>query len=66
MQSYLESFPYIPEGSLLQTPYPLRFELGMALSTSASFTPTDYKVSLVDYAHANSFSDTLDEGKSKP
>ncbi|MNY01760.1 hypothetical protein D3C86_1343040 [compost metagenome] len=66
MQSYLESFPYIPEGSLLQTPYPLRFELGMALSTSASFTPTDYKVSLVDYAHGNSFSDTLDEGKSKP
>jgi glutamate synthase domain-containing protein 2 len=63
MQSYMESFPYIPEGSLLQTPYPLRFELGMALSTSASFAPTDYKVSRVDYAHANSFSDDLDENK---
>lgn len=59
MQSYMESFPYIPEGSLLRTPYPLRFELGMALSTSASFTPTDYKVSIVDYAHANSFNDNL-------
>ncbi|MNV98003.1 hypothetical protein D3C71_1932010 [compost metagenome] len=53
----MESFPYIPEGSLLQTPYPLRFELGMALSTSSSFMPTDYKVSIVDYAHANSFTD---------
>lgn len=63
MQSYMESFPYIPEGSLLQTPYPLRFELGMALSTSASFAPTDYKVSRVDYAHANSFSDDLEENK---
>ncbi|PST82628.1 FMN-binding glutamate synthase family protein [Pedobacter yulinensis] len=53
MQSYMESFPYIPEGSLLQTPYPARFELGMALSTAESFAPTDYKVSMVDYAHAN-------------
>lgn len=59
MQSYMETYPYIPENSLLQTPYPLRFELGMALSTSASFVPTDYKVSLVDYAHANSFSDSI-------
>ncbi|MEE1943832.1 FMN-binding glutamate synthase family protein [Pedobacter sp. KR3-3] len=53
MQSYIETFPYIPEGSLLQTPYPLQHELGMALSTSASFAPTDYKVSLVDYQHAS-------------
>jgi glutamate synthase domain-containing protein 2 len=63
MQSYMESFPYIPEGSLLQTPYPLRFELGMALSTSASFVPADYKVSIVDYAHANAFNDLADESK---
>lgn len=61
-QSYIETFPYIPEGSLLQTPYPLRFELGMALSTAASFAPTDYKVSSVDYAHANSYSDNLNHG----
>jgi glutamate synthase domain-containing protein 2 len=61
IQSYLESFPYVPEGCLLQTPYPLRFELGMALSASASFLPTDYKVSLVDYANANSYSDTFKE-----
>jgi len=63
IQSYMESFPYVPEGSLLQTPFPLRFELGMALSTSASFVPTDYKVSLVDYAQANSYSDTLKDQK---
>lgn len=60
MQSYMETYPYIPEGSLLQSPFPIRFELGMALSTSESFAPTDYKVSLVDYTHANSFNDTID------
>lgn len=64
IQSYLESYPYIPTGSLLQTPYPSRFELGMALSTSKSFAPTDYKVSAVDYAQANPYSDnTIGESK---
>ncbi|WP_443943713.1 FMN-binding glutamate synthase family protein [Pedobacter sp. AW1-32] len=61
MQSYLETFPYIPKGSLLQTPYPVRYELGMSLSSAESFAPTDYKVSAVDYAHANPYSDTLQE-----
>ncbi|WP_293743097.1 FMN-binding glutamate synthase family protein [uncultured Pedobacter sp.] len=61
MQSYLETFPYIPAGSLLQTPYPTRYELGMALSTSKSFAPTDYKVSAVDYSHANPYGDTIHE-----
>jgi glutamate synthase domain-containing protein 2 len=55
MQSYIETFPYIPEGSLLKTPYPSRFELGMALSTSETFMPTEYKVSQIDYAHANPY-----------
>jgi glutamate synthase domain-containing protein 2 len=55
MHAYIESFPYTPEGSLLQTPYPVQFELGMALSTAESFSPTEYKVSPVDYAHANSY-----------
>jgi glutamate synthase domain-containing protein 2 len=55
MQSYIETFPYIPEGSLLETPYPSRFELGMALSTPKTFNPTEYKVSQVDYAHANPY-----------
>lgn len=61
MQSYLETFPYIPAGSLLQTPYPTRYELGMALSTSKSFAPTDYKVSAVDYSHANPYGDSIHE-----
>jgi len=61
MQSYLETFPYIPAGSLLQTPYPSRYELGMALSSAKSFAPTDYKVSAVDYSHANPYSDTMHE-----
>jgi hypothetical protein len=56
MQSYIETFPYVVEGSLLQTPYPARFELGMALSTEKTFNPTEYKVSQVDYAHANPYS----------
>jgi hypothetical protein len=53
MQSYMETFPYIPEGSLLQTPYPSQFELLMALSTAESFAPTDYRVSNVDYQTAS-------------
>ncbi|MEJ5961109.1 FMN-binding glutamate synthase family protein [Pedobacter immunditicola] len=61
-QSYIETFPYTPEGCLLQTPYPMRFELGMTLSTAASFAPTDYKVSSVDYAHANPYLDQLNFG----
>jgi len=55
MQSYMETFPYIPEGSLLQTPYPSQHELGMALSTAESFAPTDYRVSSVDYQKATSY-----------
>lgn len=53
MQSYIETFPYVPEGCLLQKPYPSHFELGMTLSTSASFAPTDYRVSAIDYQSAN-------------
>ncbi len=57
MQNYQETYPYIPAGSLLQTPYPSRFELGMALSTADTFLPTDYKVSEVEYQTANPFSE---------
>ncbi|MET3113225.1 glutamate synthase domain-containing protein 2 [Pedobacter sp. CG_S7] len=55
IQSYIESFPYVPEGCLLQTPYPMRFELGMTLSAAETFAPTDYKVSSIDYAQANPY-----------
>jgi glutamate synthase domain-containing protein 2 len=64
-QSYIESFPYVPEGCLLQTPYPMRFELGMTLSTAKTFAPTDYKVSSVDYAHANPYFDQLNRESNK-
>ncbi|RZK39555.1 MAG: FMN-binding glutamate synthase family protein [Pedobacter sp.] len=54
MQSYMQTYPYIPENSLLTTPYPSQYELVMALSTSESFAPTDYKVTSVDYRTENS------------
>lgn len=40
--TYLDSYPYIPKGSLLKEPYAKQFELIMAISSSASFTP-NYK-----------------------
>jgi glutamate synthase domain-containing protein 2 len=55
IQNYRETYPYIPEGSLLKTPYPARFELGMTLSTAASFLPTDYIVTEIDYQNANPY-----------
>jgi len=51
MQSYLETYPYIAEGSLLQEPYPEGYALGMTLSRPDSFAPTDVKVSAADYPH---------------
>ncbi|RZK49253.1 MAG: FMN-binding glutamate synthase family protein [Pedobacter sp.] len=49
MQSYLETYPYIPEGSLLQEPYPKAFDLGMKLSRADSFAPTDIVITAEDY-----------------
>lgn len=59
MQSYLQTFPYLPVGSLLQKPYPVKCELGMALSDADSFLPTDYKPSVQDYETANPFEEDL-------
>lgn len=58
IQNYRETYPYIPEGSLLKSPYPSRFELGMTLSTSESFMPTNYKVTEIDYQTANPYHET--------
>ncbi|RZK48132.1 MAG: FMN-binding glutamate synthase family protein, partial [Pedobacter sp.] len=55
IQNYRETYPYLPAGALLKTPYPSRYELGMALSTSATFLPTDYMVTEVDYQTANPY-----------
>jgi hypothetical protein len=57
IQNYRETYPYIPEGSLLNTPYPSRFELVMTLSTPETFLPTDYKVTEVDYQTANPYTE---------
>lgn len=40
--TYLDSYPYIPKGSLLAEPYAKQFEVIMAISTAESFTP-NYK-----------------------
>ena len=40
--TYLDSYPYIPKGSLLKEPYAKQFEVIMAISDSSSFTP-NYK-----------------------
>ncbi len=55
MQSYLQTYPYLQTGSLLNEPYPGRCELGMKLSSAESFLPTDYLPSEQDYDKANPF-----------
>ncbi|GAB1463862.1 FMN-binding glutamate synthase family protein [Pedobacter sp.] len=55
MQSYLQTYPYLPVGSLLKAPYPSKCELGMKLSSAESFLPSDYKPSANDYEVANPF-----------
>jgi len=47
IQTYNELFPYIPKGSLLNTPYPISFETAMAVSSQTTFMPDYGKVSPV-------------------
>ncbi|MEO6151354.1 MAG: FMN-binding glutamate synthase family protein [Mucilaginibacter sp.] len=44
VQTYDELFPYIPQGSLLNTPYPVHFEKDMAISSEDTFVPDYSKV----------------------
>jgi glutamate synthase domain-containing protein 2 len=55
IQTYGELFPYIPKGSLLKTPYPLSFELDMAISSENTFVPDYTKVSQVASTEASAF-----------
>ena len=55
IQTYAELFPYIPKGSLLKTPYPLSFELDMAISSEKTFVPDYNKVSQVDSTEASAY-----------
>jgi glutamate synthase domain-containing protein 2 len=55
IKTYAELFPYIPKGSLLNTPYPLIFEMDMAISSEETFVPDYSKVSQVDSTEASAF-----------
>lgn len=57
IKTYAELFPYAPKGSLLKTPYPLTFEMDMAISSAESFIPDYSKVSQVDTAEASPYVD---------
>ncbi|MBK0379081.1 FMN-binding glutamate synthase family protein [Mucilaginibacter segetis] len=46
--TYAQLFPYIPKGSLLNTPYPQNFEYDMAISNEDSFAPDYDKVGMVE------------------
>ena len=55
IQTYGELFPYIPKGSLLNTPYPSTFELDMAISSEKTFVPNDNLVSHVSSEDASAY-----------
>ncbi|MDB5014717.1 MAG: glutamate synthase [Daejeonella sp.] len=57
IQTYAESYPYIPIGSLVDTPYPLQYELDMALSTPETFIPQFQNVGSVEMHSASSYTD---------
>lgn len=39
IQTYFDTYPYIPAGSLLHAPYPTQYQVLMQLATAASFLP---------------------------
>ncbi|GAA4313911.1 FMN-binding glutamate synthase family protein [Mucilaginibacter gynuensis] len=55
IQTYAQLFPYIPIGSLLKTPYPLQYELDMAISSEHTFVPDYNKVGAVEYGGASAY-----------
>jgi len=52
IETYLDSYPYIPSSSLLQPPYPKSFELLMKISRPDSFEPDFSDIDFVEYAWA--------------
>ncbi|RQP18334.1 FMN-binding glutamate synthase family protein [Parapedobacter defluvii] len=52
VETYLDSYPYIPAGSLLQKPYPKAFDMLMKISSAESFEPNFEEVDFVEYAWA--------------
>jgi glutamate synthase domain-containing protein 2 len=55
IQTYAELFPYIPKGSLLNTPYPQSFEMDMTLSSADTFVPDYSKVSQVELTTSSAY-----------
>jgi glutamate synthase domain-containing protein 2 len=55
IQTYAELFPYIPKGSLLNTPYPQSFEMDMTLSSAETFVPDYSKVSQVELTTSSAY-----------
>src|SRR5690606_38249768 len=47
IETFEETYPEIPEGSLVNTPYPSQYERDMALSGSSSFMPMFENISVV-------------------
>jgi glutamate synthase domain-containing protein 2 len=62
IETLADTYPEIPEGSLLNTPYPARYELDMALASSATFKPMFENVSKV---HPQDASGVMDAEKMK-
>ena len=59
IQTYGELFPYIPKGSLLDTPYPLSFEAPMAISSYTTFMPDYSKISSVKMEDSSAYADKM-------
>jgi len=55
IQTYGELFPYIPKGSLLNTPYPSIFELDMVISSEDTFVPDYSKLASVNSTEASAY-----------
>lgn len=53
IETFAETYPEIPEGSLLETPYPSQYERDMALSSSSTFMPQFENISKVDVKSAS-------------
>jgi glutamate synthase domain-containing protein 2 len=53
IQTYAETYPEIPEGSLVQTPYPSQYERDMALSSPETFMPVFGNISNVTTNNAS-------------
>lgn len=64
IETFADTYPEIPEGSLAKTPYPSQYERDMALSSSATFLPVFENVSKVQPENANPVIDKgMMEGK---